>query len=81
MKKTKKWDEKKTQFDVSEFNVMGKQLEYQRFPQEAEEFLKNLAGDSARYGWPYVVVRAYSWGVIMGKRLERSKKNKAQNAK
>lgn len=62
-------------FITIEFAEISKILKKQKYPYEVEEYLKQITKESTDDGLPLTVFKAYWLGIILGKRIERSKKS------
>lgn len=55
-------------------NELNKILDQQKYPAEAEEYLKLVAREFQEEGLKWVLLKAYCLGVIIGKRKERKRR-------
>jgi len=51
-------------------------LPLQKYPHEAIEYLKYIAGDVEENGIAWIFIRAYCLGIIQGKRIERLRRRR-----
>jgi hypothetical protein len=54
---------------------MAKLLGRQKYPSELDRYLDIINEESKLLGWPVVVIKAYCFGVMVGKRHERNKRS------